>query len=461
MVTAWGATGTDRPPDREPPRRHRWRRGRPRRGRSAAAGVCALALLLAACGGGGAGADGEVTVNFFTAPEENLQAVVDRCNREAGGRYRIVYHQLPRDADGQREQMVRRLAAEDAGMDVLGLDVTWVPEFAEAGWVREWTGERREAATRDVLPGPLRTAVWREKVYAAPKNTNVQLLWYDERLTPEPPRTWAEAIAAAERLRAAGKPHDLLFTGAQYEGLVVFFNSLVASAGGRLLNEEGTEAVVDEGVVEALRLLKEIATSGVTSPSLTNMQEDQVRLAFQNGRGAFQFNWPFVYASYAQEKPDEVEHLRWARYPSFREGEESRVTVGGYNLAVSTYSRHQDEAFDATLCLRSAQSQKFQALRSGLPPSIASVYEDDTPLDPDRPADPETNPTMGSQYPPKDTIRAALEDAAVRPLTPVYQNLSTVTAEILSPPSAIDPERTADTLRRELDAALKSQGVLP
>ena len=26
-------------------------------------------------------------------------------------------------------------------MDILGLDVTWAPEFAEAGWIQEWTGD--------------------------------------------------------------------------------------------------------------------------------------------------------------------------------------------------------------------------------------------------------------------------------------------------------------------------------
>lgn len=425
---------------------------------AAAVGASALATgLLTACGSD----NGPVEINLFTAPEENLSQVVDRCTAEADGRYRIVYNELPREADGQREQLARRLAAEDSGLDILGLDVTWIPEFAEAKWIEEWTGERREVATKDVLDGPLETAIWNDRVYGAPKNSNVQLLWYDNRVTPEPPRTWSEVIESAKRLKREGKPYQVLFTGAQYEGLVTFFNSLVASAGGELLNKDGTKAVVDEGVVEALKILKEISSSGITSASLTNQQEDEVRLAFQAGGGAYEFNWPFVYTSYAQEKPDDLEHFKWARYPTVEEGQESRATVGGVNLGISSYSQHKEEAFEAALCLRSAQSQKFQALRSGLPPSIASVYEDDTPLNPDEPADPTKNPTMADEYPPRATIREALEDAAVRPLTPVYQNLSTVTAKILSPPSAIDPERTADRLREELDAALKSQGVLP
>ncbi len=36
-------------------------------------------------------------------------------------------------------------------MDVLGLDVTWVSEFAEAGWVEEWKGQDKAEATQGVL----------------------------------------------------------------------------------------------------------------------------------------------------------------------------------------------------------------------------------------------------------------------------------------------------------------------
>jgi len=46
-------------------------------------------------------------------------------------------------------------------------------------------------------------------------------------------------------------------------------------------------------------------------------------------------------------------------------------------------------------------------------------------------------------------------------LTPAYQNLSIVMAKILSPPSAIDPQATAQRLRDQLDEALSSKGVIP
>lgn len=413
--------------------------------RLAAAGAAAIvATALGACGSGDDG--GPPVVNLYYAPEESLEKVVDACNEQAQGRYRIEYQVLPREADDQRTQMVRRLAAEDSGMDVLGLDVTWTQEFASAGWVQEWTGQNRAEAERGVLAGPLATAQYEGRLYAATKNTNTQLLWYRSDLVPDPPATWDEMIEVSQRLKAEGKPHEILATGAQYEGLVVLYNTMVVSAGGNMLSPDGTEALFDAGAVQALALLERLATAGVTDQSFTNAREDDIRRQFQSGTGAFQVNWPFVYAAMQSDAPDMAKNVKWARLPSVVPGQPSKATIGGFNLAVSSYSKHPAEAFEAALCLRSPENQKFSAINSGVPPTIESIYAD---------------PEMAEAYPMRDDILAALRDPGLRPPTPAYQNLSTVVSSVLSPPSDIEPERTAERLRKLIDDALQSQGVLP
>lgn len=407
------------------------------------------------------GSSGGTTINVYYAPEQNFQKVIDQCNAKAGGRYEIVYRKLPRDADGQREQMVRRLAAGDTDLDVLGLDVTWVPEFAEAKWLQEWTGQNQAQAEEGVLPSPLSTAKWDGKLYAATKNTNVQLLWYDESVTPVPPQTWDEMMAMSQDLKNQGKPYQIVFTGAQYEGLVVQYNTIVASAGGHILSDDGKSVVMDAGAVRGLEILKKVTTSGLTYPSLTNTQESEAQRSFESksSQVAFELNWPFVFSAMQKGNPDRAKNFKWIRYPGV-DGP-SKVTVGGYDLAVSAYSQHKPEAFEAALCLRSAESQKFSAINDGVPPTIESLYTDETPLDPGKPEDEKSNPSMRTAYPMKEAILEALQDAAVRPLTPVYQNLSTVTSKVLSPPSDIDPQSTADQLRNDLQKALESKGVLP
>ena len=428
------------------------------RWRTAIAGAVVLTAVptIAACG-----SESGTTINVYQAPEQNFQTVVDRCNQKADGRYKIVYNKLPRDADGQREQMVRRLAAGDTGLDVLGLDVTWVPEFAEAKWLAEFTGENKADAEQGVLKGPLKTAMWNGKLYGATKNTNVQLLWYDDRVTPKPPETWNDMMEMSRQLKDEGKPYRILFTGAQYEGLVVQYNTIAASEGGHILSDDGKKVVMDQGAVDALKVLKDVSTSGLTDPSMPNAQEQQVQQAFEapDSQAAFELNWPYVFAAIQAANPDRAKHFKWARYPGI-DGP-SKATIGGFNLAVSALSTHKPEAFDAVQCLRSAESQKFQALCDGVPPTIESIYTDDSPIEPCPGATTTDKPSMATAYPMRDTILEALKDPAVRPLTVVYQNLSTITSKVLSPPADIDPESTAQELRDGLQKALDSKGVLP
>ena len=92
----------------------------------------------------------------------------EACTAAAGGRYQIVLEELPRSADRQREQLVRRLAARDRTVDLVGMDVIWTAEFAQAGWLRPWEGDRATAVSRGVLVGPLATATHRGRLWAAP-----------------------------------------------------------------------------------------------------------------------------------------------------------------------------------------------------------------------------------------------------------------------------------------------------
>jgi trehalose/maltose transport system substrate-binding protein len=424
--------------DRHPQRRSR-------RARAFAAGAAlALTAPLAACGSSDEG--GIPVLNLYQFPVEHMQDVVDTCNQQAAGKYKIEYQVLPRTADDQRIQMVRRLAAKDSNMDILALDVTWTQEFASANWVKEFTGTDKTQVESGTLPGPLASASYNNKLYAAPANTNVQLLWYRKDLVPNPPKTWDEMIRMSLQLKQQGKPYQVLTMGAQYEGLVVLFNSLVASAGGKVVSEDGKTAIMDAGAVKGLQELKTFATAGVTSPSFSNMIEDDVRHAFQNGQGAFELNWPYVYASMQTEDPSLLPNFGWTRYPGIDAGTPSVTTIGGSNLAVSAFSKHPDLAFQAVQCMRGPDAQKYLAINAGEPPSIEAVYND---------------PAMVKAYPMKDTLLEEMKNAAPRPRTPAYQNLSTVVAAQLSPPSSINPQKTATSLKKAIQDAIDSKGVLP
>ena len=405
-----------------------------------------LASTLAACGSGAG--SGPPTLNWYNFPDDSgaLQKAADRCSQASHGRYRINYNKLPRAADGQRQQLVRRLAAHDNSLDILGLDVTWAAEFAEARWIREWTGAAKQRATEGTLRVPLQTSTWKNKLYAVPYNTNTQLLWYRKDLVPTPPKTWAEMLGMAGNLSRQGKPHYVEIQGAQYEGLTVWFNTLINSVGGSILNPAATKPSLGAPAVRAAAIMRDLAHSVAADPSLSNQTEDANRLAMESGSAAFELNYPFVYPSMKANNPALFKSFRWAPYPRADANRPARPTIGGIDLAVSAYSRHSQLAFEAALCLRNRENQLTAALVGGLPPTLRGLYDE-------RP--------FIKAYPFAKDVLASLEAARVRPLPPASQNMSIAVSHTLSPPSGIKPESSVATIRDQIDAALQSKGVIP
>ena len=415
-----------------------------RRGVALAGAALLASATLTACGGDSGGTP---IINLYGgASAAGFDKIIADCNKQSGGKYKIVGNLLPSDADGQREQLVRRLAAKDDSMDLIGMDVTWTAEFAEAGWIREITGTDKDEATKDTLQPTIDTAVWKDKLYGIPKHTNVQLLWYRKSLVPTAPKTWDDVIAASKKLKSEGKPYVIGITAAQYEGYVVGFNTILSSVGGTLVNDTSTKVTVNDKTVDALKIIKALATDGLASKSLSNSQEPEVFAQMQNGEAAFIMNWPYVLSAMKAANKKVADDLGFTKLPTFAEGEPSRATLGGMDYAISTFSKHPKETFDAAMCLRSPEHQLQTSLEAGDPPVAPSVYE---------------QAEFKKAYPMGPDMLDELKTAVPRPITPLYQNISTIVSSTLSPPSSINPDATAKQLKDSIQQAIDGKGILP
>lgn len=445
------------------------------------------------CGSGRDG--GGIVINYYTPANEEatFKAVANRCNEQLGGRFQIAQRNLPKGADDQRLQLARRLTGNDKSLDVMALDVVWTAEFAEAGWAvplsEDPAGLAEADATENTLPGPLETARWQDELYAAPITTNTQLLWYRADLMPAPPTTWDGMLDEANRLYREGGPSWIAVQGKQYEGMVVWFNTLLQSAGGQVLSDDGQRVTLTDtpehraATVKALRIIKSVATAPGADPSITQTDENTARLALEQGKAALEVNWPYVLPSLLENavkggvsflpldgdpalqgsindvgtfSPTDEQFdiafdaskkvFGFAPYPGVNPDEPARVTLGGLNLAVASTSQHKAEAFEAIRCLRNVENQRYTSIEGGLPAVRTSLYDD---------------PAFQKKYPQYEIIRQQLTNAAVRPATPVYQAVSTRMSATLAPISDIDPERTADELTEAVQKAIDGKGLIP
>src|ERR687885_2821426 len=96
-------------------------------GRTGRAAAVATALAVSLGGCGGSSTHGPATLNWyvFNEPSGSFKEAADRCTKQSHGRYKVSLKALPTDADQQRELIVRRLAAKDKSVDVVGMDVNW------------------------------------------------------------------------------------------------------------------------------------------------------------------------------------------------------------------------------------------------------------------------------------------------------------------------------------------------
>ena len=407
----------------------------------------AASVALASCTGSQEEAAGtELSFFVFNEPSGAFQAAADKCSEESDGEYTITFEYLPSDADGQREQLVRRLGAEDPSIDILGMDVIWTAEFANAGWIQPWEGELKTQVTEDVFDSVVEGASFEGDLYAAPFTSNTQLLWYRKDRVEQVPETWEQMLEEAERI---GEDGLIQVQADQYEGFVVWVNSMIESAGSKVLEDPETVGLDKEATEKAIETMARFASSDAAAPDIDTSTEDTARLSFEAGGASFMLNYPFVYPSAKELAPDVFKQLEATTYPAVVEGEPAAPPLGGINLGVSEFSENSELAFEAAACMVGPENQLEAAKLGGLPPTREDLYEDKA---------------IEEAYPGfSDLIKESIDAAAPRPLTPAYTDLSLAIQTALHPIGDVDPDdidAVYEQLQDLVDQAVKREGLL-
>jgi multiple sugar transport system substrate-binding protein len=412
--------------------------------------------VLAGCGSDDGGVP---TLTWYTNTDSGGQAeIASRCTDAAEGRYRIETAVLPREASAQREQLVRRLAANDASIDIMSLDPPFIPEFAEAGFLAPIPDDVAERVTEDVVDSAIEGSTWNDELVAVPFWANTQILWYRKSvaeaagLDMTQPVTWDQLIAAAQ-----DQDRLLGVQGIRAEALTVWFNALIESAGGSIIaeNDQDPEKIQlgldsPEGK-RAAEVMRDISNSGVTGPALSTANEDSTATGFESEDGGFVVNYPFLWpralaaveaGTMDQSVPDDY---GWALYPQVDEGTDSAPPYGGINLGIGAFSEHVDLAFEASECITSTENQAYYFVSNGNPASDSTVYDD---------------PDVLEQFPMAPVIQQSLEQAAPRPQTPYYSEVSGGLQREYHPTTSVDPDSTPEQATDFITAVLRKEQLL-
>ncbi|MBN1239447.1 MAG: ABC transporter substrate-binding protein [Gammaproteobacteria bacterium] len=381
--------------------------------------LAAAVLLVAACGGGDppAGAPAERTIVFkhsklFGDPTA-FAALIREFEAQHPG-VRVRAETLPSASDEQHQFYVINLRGGSADFDVLALDVIWVAEFARAGWIAD-VGDLLAAEEHgEYFDASLESATWEGRTYAVPWFVDAGLLYYRKDLLArygfEPPRTWEELERAALAIREHEPAlHGFVFQGKQYEGLVCNALEYMWSAGGDVLRDG--DVVLDSAANRrALEFLGSLVPRGISPELVTTATEEPSRYIFGSGRAVFMRNWPYAWTLFEQADSPVRGKVGVAPLPHFA-GHDSAATLGGWNLGLNRRSRYPDEAAAFIRFMTSPEAQRALAREYGLNPARRRLYAD---------------PGLLAAQPHLEELRAVLDAARPRPVTPRYAQLSQV-----------------------------------
>ena len=274
-------------------------------------------------------------------------------------------------------------AAKSSDLDVINVDVVW------PGIIKDHLLDLKpysKGAEKDHFPAIVANNTLDGKLLAMPWFTDAGLLYYRkdllEKYSLKAPATWEELTSAAQKIqdgeRAAGNRdfQGFVFQAKAYEGLTCDALEWVYSYnGGTIVDDKGNVTINNPNAARALKTaaswIGTIAPQGVL-----NYAEEEARGVFQNGNAAFMRNWPYAWSLGNGADSKIKGKIGVSALPKGGTDGRNAATLGGWQLAVSKYSKHPEAAASLVMYMTSPEVQKERAIKGSYNPTIPALYKD-------------------------------------------------------------------------------------
>lgn len=405
----------------------------------------AAGALAGGCARGG-GAAGRLVLKHqpMWGDPEPFREVLDGFRRANPG-VELVTETLPNSSDATHQFFLTALEGGASDFDVFVADIVWVAELARAGWVLDLSDAFPPSRIRqDFLDGAASAALYQERTFAVPWYSDVGVLYRRTDLVESAPRTIAELETFARDVPRRHGGAGYVWQGRQYEGLVCNACEAIWAHGGTML-QNGRLALDTAEAREAIAYMRRLIASGLSPRSVTSMSEEESRRVFQSGEAVFMRNWPYALAEAERPGSPIRGKVAISTIPTV-DGAVGHGTLGGFHLAINANAPEGNRELAISLVrhLVSLRTALVLAVSYGRSPALRAAYDSEELL--------ELAPRVAE-------LRAALESAKPRPVTPFYPMLSDVLQSELSAAVA-DIRSPAEALSRAQAGADRIMGLL-
>ncbi len=274
-------------------------------------------------------------------------------------------------------------AAKSSDLDVINVDVVW------PGIIKDHLVDLKQyskGAEKEHFPAIVANNTLDGKLLAMPWFTDAGLLYYRKDLLDKygvkAPTTWEELAAGAKKIqdgeRAAGNRdfQGFVFQAKAYEGLTCDALEWVYSYnGGTIVDDKGNVTINNANAAKALKTAA--SWVGTIAPQgVLNYAEEEARGVFQNGNAAFMRNWPYAWSLGNGKDSKIAGKIGVSALPKGGADGKNAATLGGWQLAVSKYSKNPEAAASLVMYMTSPEVQKERAIKGSYNPTIPALYKD-------------------------------------------------------------------------------------
>ena len=338
--------------------------------------------------------------------------LVQQFNREHRD-LAIAVTRGPLETEALSDLAISSLLLGDAPFDLLLMDVTWTPKYVAAGWLEPLEPLLGQDALRGMAPGAQLGNAFNGHLWRLPLLADMGLLYWRTDLMAAPPRTTTELEAIARSLQRRGAVGwGYVWQGRQYEGLSCVFLEVLRGFGGQWLEATPGQAPQPElagsAAIAAADWLSGLVRQGITPAAVATVSESEALQIFGAGEAAFLRNWPYAWREL--NKPGSAVAGRVGVTTMVAApGQRAAATQGSWGFSLLKGSREHRRAADVLRWFTSQPVGRELAIRYGYTPVWTSLLED---------------PDLEQALPLLPVLREGLAHAELRPLTPLYAQLS-------------------------------------
>ncbi len=226
------------------------------------------------------------------------------------------------------DTLLQRLTTDVAGgaaPDISIIGTRWLLDFASQGIAEPMDSYLTPEFKSTFIDTFMAPSVIDGKIMGLPVAASARAMMVNMDLYDKagvaPPTNWDELYAASQKIAALPDTFAFGLQGKDIETDAYFYYSLWTH-GGAILNADGTSGIDSPAAIESANLYLNMINEGLTQPSPTNYNREDVFNLFKQGKVATIFTFPMLIPQIKEEAPN----LRYKVLP-FPEGS-AKATYG-------------------------------------------------------------------------------------------------------------------------------------